>query len=138
MKRRYRIDIMSNKGSNFCYKKINTYLEENRCLREKINNMQAINRHNEHSFKKQQEHVVTMTRQYRLVCEKLGISPSLNFSRAEELDKIITTKKKTSSRAPEEIAQDFEEAYNTKDSNSLYKKVQIKGDRSSSVKSVKI
>jgi len=88
--------------------KINTYLEENRCLREKINNMQGINRHNEHSFKKQQEHVVTLTRQYRLVCEKLGISASLNFSKAEELDKILA-KKKVSSRASEEVAQDFDE-----------------------------
>lgn len=69
--------------------------------------MQAINRHNEHSFKKQQEHVVTMTRQYRLVCEKLGISASLNFSRAEELDKILAKRKVN--RAPEEIAQDFDE-----------------------------
>ena len=51
--------------------------------------MNAVNRHNENNFRKQQEHLVDLTIQYRLVCEKLGVSPSTTFRTMEELNRMI-------------------------------------------------
>lgn len=75
--------------------------------------MQAINKHNEISFKKQQEHIESLTRQYRLVCEKLGISPSLIFNKAEELNKILKKNTK-SSKNSEDIDNVFEQVLSSR------------------------
>ena len=74
--------------------KISNYNDEAKQLREKIKTLQNANRLNEKTFKKQQEYLVALSNQYRIICDKLDISPSLNFTKSEELNQIITQKSK--------------------------------------------
>ena len=63
-----------------------------------------MNRQNEQIFKSQQEYLVALSNQYRIVCDKLGVAPSMNFTRAEELTNIISTKQKEAKQKQDEIA----------------------------------
>ena len=69
--------------------------------------MNAVNRHNEASFKKQQAHFVGITQRYRMLCDKLGISPTVLFNRVEELDQLLARKGSKSHRNNENA--DYEE-----------------------------
>lgn len=60
------------------------YAEEVKGLKEKIRELQKQQKHDEKGSKKQQEYLVNLEQRYREICEKFGVSPSLNFSRAEE------------------------------------------------------
>jgi len=71
-------------------KRINQYYDEVKCLRDKISNMLAVNRHNEQNFRKQQKFLVSQTLQYRILCEVVGISAGLNFKSKEELEEAIS------------------------------------------------
>ena len=62
------------------------YAEEVKGLKDKIRNMQKHEKHEEKSFKKQQEYLVILEGKYREVCEKAGVSSSLNFSTAQEIN----------------------------------------------------
>lgn len=62
------------------------YAEEVKGLKEKIREMQKHGKHEEKSFKKQQEYLVILEGKYREVCEKAGVSSSLNFTTAQELN----------------------------------------------------
>lgn len=67
--------------------------DEARELREKTRKMLHVNRNNEKIFKQQQEYLVALSNQYRIICDKLGVAPSMNFTKAEELNNIITKTK---------------------------------------------
>ena len=67
--------------------------DEARELREKTRKMLYVNRNNEKIFKQQQEYLVSLSNQYRIICDKLGVAPSMNFTKAEELNSIITKSK---------------------------------------------
>ncbi len=60
-----------------------------KCLRDKISNMLAVNRHNEQNFRKQQKFLVAQTLQYRILCEVVGISTNFHFKTKEELEEAI-------------------------------------------------
>ena len=62
------------------------YAEEVKGLKEKIRDMQKHDKHEEKSFKKQQEYLVILEGKYREVCEKAGVSASLNFTTAQEMN----------------------------------------------------
>ena len=62
------------------------YAEEVRGLKEKIKELQRHGKHEEKSFKKQQEYLVILEGIYREVCEKAGVSSSLNFTTAQEIN----------------------------------------------------
>lgn len=66
--------------------------------------MLNVNRVNEKTFQKQQVYMVALTNQYRIICDKLGIAPSLNFTRAEELTNIMTKKAKEDAKKQAESA----------------------------------
>lgn len=67
----------------------------------KTRKMIHTNRNNEKVFKQQQEYLVSLSNQYRIICDKLGVAPSMNFTKAEELNSIITkTKERQSETAP--------------------------------------
>lgn len=83
---------------------IASFNDEARQIREKIKKTQTINKQNERVFKTQQEYLVLLSNQYRMVCDKLGVAPSMNFTRAEELTNIITTKQKEAKAKMDEIA----------------------------------
>lgn len=83
--------------------KINAFNDEARQIREKIKKTQKVNRQNEQIFKSQQEYLVALSNQYRIVCDKLGVAPSLNFTRAEELTNIISSKQKEAKAKMDEI-----------------------------------
>lgn len=63
---------------------MNFYAEEVKGLKEKIRELQKNQQHEEKTAKKQQEYLVMLEQKYREVCEKAGVSASLNVSRAEE------------------------------------------------------
>ena len=65
---------------------MNMYAEEVKGLKEKIREMQKHEKHEEKSFKKQQEYLVILEGKYREVCEKAGVSASLNFTTAQEMN----------------------------------------------------
>lgn len=81
-------------------KKIQNLNEEARDLREKTRKMLHVNRNNEKIFKQQQEYLVALSNQYRIICDKLGVAPSMNFTKAEELNNIITRGKERHETAP--------------------------------------
>jgi len=85
-------------------KKINAFNEEAKQLREKIKKITGVTRGNEKIFQQQQDFLVSLSNQYRMVCEKLGIAPSMNFTRAEELSNIISKKQKEAQDRHNEIA----------------------------------
>lgn len=62
------------------------YAEEVKGLKEKIREMQKYEKHEEKSFKKQQEYLVILEGKYREVCEKAGVSASLNFTTSQEMN----------------------------------------------------
>jgi len=81
---------------DFAYeKKLGEIQEEARSIRQKIKNMTETNRLNDKTFIRQQEYLVCLNNQYRILCDKLGIAPSMNFTRADELNQIITKRKQT-------------------------------------------
>jgi len=81
---------------DFAYeKKLGELQEEARSIRQKIKNMTETNRLNDKTFIRQQEYLVCLNNQYRILCEKLGIAPSMNFTRADELNQIVTKRKQT-------------------------------------------
>ena len=51
--------------------------------------VQEVSRVNEKNFKKQQEYLTNLNHQYALVCEKIGVSTSLNFSKPDELNEYL-------------------------------------------------
>ena len=62
------------------------YAEEVKGLKDKIREMQKFEKHEEKSFKKQQEYLVILEGKYREVCEKAGVSASLNFTTSQEMN----------------------------------------------------
>lgn len=62
------------------------YAEEVKALKDKIRDMQKHEKHEEKSFKKQQEYLVILEGKYREVCEKAGVSSSLNFTTAQDIN----------------------------------------------------
>lgn len=62
------------------------YAEEVKGLKDKIREMQQQEKHAEKSFKKQQEYLVTLESKYREVCDKAGVSASMNYTTAQEMD----------------------------------------------------
>ena len=72
--------------------------------------MNAVNRHNENNFRKQQEHLVDLTIQYRLVCDKLGVPPNVTFRTVEDLNRIM---KREGRRVNESTMMDHDENINT-------------------------
>lgn len=62
------------------------YAEEVKGLKEKIRELQKHGKHEEKSFKKQQEYLVILEGKFREVCEKAGVSSSLNFTTAQEMN----------------------------------------------------
>lgn len=67
--------------------------EEAKAIRQKIKHMIETNRLNDKTFVRQQEYLVCLNNQYRILCDKLGVAPSMNFTRQEELNQIIIKKK---------------------------------------------
>ena len=61
--------------------------------------MVETNRLNDKTFIKQQEYLVCLNNQYRILCDKLGIAPSMNFTRADELNQIVGKRKKVGDSA---------------------------------------
>ena len=62
------------------------------------------NRLNDKTFQRQQEYLVALNNQYRIICDKLGIAPTMNFTRAEDLNNIITKKAKEAKEKKAESA----------------------------------
>jgi len=85
-------------------KKIHAYGEESKQLREKIKKTLGVIRGNEKIFQQQQEYLVSLSNQYRMICDKLGLPPSMNFTRAEELSNIMTKKQKDAKDRQDEIS----------------------------------
>ncbi len=67
--------------------------EEAKAIRQKIKHMVETNRLNDKTFVRQQEYLVALNNQYRILCDKLGVAPSMNFTRQDELNQIILKKK---------------------------------------------
>lgn len=63
---------------------MNMYGEEVRGLKDRIRELQKAAKHEEKSSKKQQEYLVTLEQKYREICEKAGVSSSMNHTRAED------------------------------------------------------
>jgi len=89
------------------------------------------NRLNDKTFLRQQEYLVALNNQYRIICDKLGIAPTMNFTRAEDLNNIITKKAK---EAKEKKA---ESAYIKRLINEQDKYAKQKNGRSKSVRETK-
>ena len=85
------------------------YAEEVKGLKDKIRDMQKFEKHEEKSFKKQQEYLVILEGKYREVCEKAGVSASLNFTTSTEMNdrqhrfKSAKNRENSSSVGPHEI-----------------------------------
>ena len=97
--------------------------EEAKAIRQKIKHMVETNRLNDKTFVRQQEYLVALNNQYRILCEKLGVAPSMNFTRSEELNQIISKKKNFASKR---VATESERG--------IVNKAGPKGTRSKSVK----
>ena len=72
--------------------------EEIRKLKDELRDQQKKENEIEKTQRKQQEYLTVLEQKYREGCKKLGVSPSLNFTRAAKYDEIINLKSKSNQK----------------------------------------